>query len=83
VAASMLAKLNKLNSNLNGHQVKKGQLKVPYTSFYIPQLSEKIDIPSDYMKWMRADSNGIKVSICYVVIYWYEILVTFIYSNCF
>jgi len=78
VAASMLAKLNKLNSNLNGHQVKKGQLKVPYTSFYIPQLSDKIDIPSDYMKWIRADNNGIKVSICYAVIYWYEILVAFI-----
>jgi len=69
VAASMLAKLNKLNSNLNGNQVKKGQLKVPYTSFYIPHLSDKIDIPSDYMKWIRSDNNGIRVSLLYVVIY--------------
>jgi hypothetical protein len=77
VATSVLAKLNKLNSNLNGHQVKKGQLKVPYTSFYIPQLADKIDIRFDYMRWIHADNNGIKVStasIGHVVIYWYEIL---------
>lgn len=60
VATSVLAKLNKLNSNLNGHQVKKGQLKVPYTSFYIPQLADKIDIRFDYMRWIHADNSGIK-----------------------
>lgn len=59
----MLAKLNKLNSNLNGHQVKKGQLKVPYTTFYIPQLSDKIDIRHDYLRWAHADLNYVpKVS---------------------
>jgi len=78
VAASVLAKLNKLNSNLNGNQVKKGTLKVPHSSFYIPQLADKIDIRYDYMRWIHADNIGIKVSICFVVIYWYEILVAFI-----
>ncbi|VVC31316.1 Hypothetical protein CINCED_3A018116 [Cinara cedri] len=58
VAASVLAKFNKLNSNLNGHQMKKGQLKVPYTTFYIPQLTEKINIQFDYMRWIHSDSNG-------------------------
>lgn len=53
----MLAKFNKLNSNLNGHQMKKGQLKVPYTTFYIPQLTEKINIQFDYMRWAHSDSN--------------------------
>ncbi|XP_050536005.1 probable E3 ubiquitin-protein ligase HERC4 isoform X1 [Daktulosphaira vitifoliae] len=60
LSASLLAKLNKLNSNLNGHQVKKGQLKVPYTTFYIPQLADKIDIQNDYMRWTHADINGFK-----------------------
>lgn len=59
----MLAKLNKLNSNLNGHQMKKGQLKVPYTTFYIPQLADKIDIRNDYMRWAHADLNGPTVNI--------------------
>jgi len=79
VAASVLAKLNKLNSNLNGNQVKKGKLKVPYDSFYIPQLSEKIDIQFDYMRWIHADNNGIKVSVvmCYIIIFWYKIFVIF------
>lgn len=63
VAASVLAKLNKLNSNLKGHQVKKGKLKVPYTLFYIPQLADKIDIRFDYMRWAYADVNGPSVSI--------------------
>lgn len=63
VAASVLAKLNKLNSNLRGHQVKKGKLKVPYTMFYIPQLADKIDIRFDYMRWAHADLNGPSVSI--------------------
>lgn len=64
----MLAKLNTLNSNLNGNQVKKGQLKVPYTMFYIPQLADKIDIRSDYMKWAHSDLNGPKVRIkCYLI----------------
>lgn len=58
VAASMLAKLNRLNSNLNGNQVKKGQLKVPYTTFYIPQLAEKINIRYEYMKWAHVNSDG-------------------------
>lgn len=66
----MLSRLNKLNSNLNGNQVKKGQLKVPYSTFYIPQLNDKIDIRNDYMKWVHADINGHKVSI---VIYQHEI----------
>lgn len=61
----MLAKLNKLNSNLNGNQVKKGQLKVPYTTFYIPQLSDKINIRHDYLSWAHADLNGPKVKIYY------------------
>lgn len=62
----MLAKLNKLNSNLNGNQVKKGQLKVPYTTFYIPQISDKIDIRYDYMRWAHADpNNGPKVCIIF------------------
>jgi len=82
VATSVLAKLNKLNSNLNGHQVKKGQLKVPYTSFYIPQLADKIDIRFDYMRWIHADNSGIKVNIDHIVIYRLEILFTFIYINC-
>lgn len=63
VSASMLSKLNTLNSNLNGNQVKKGQLKVPYTTFYIPQLADKIDIRSDYMRWAHSDLNGPKVRI--------------------
>lgn len=63
VAAAVLAKFNKLNSNLNGHQVKKGQLKVPYTIFYIPQLIEKIDVQFDYMRWVHSDSNELYVSI--------------------
>lgn len=66
VAASMLAKLNRLNSNLNGNQVKKGQLKVPYTTFYIPQLAEKIDIRYEYMKWVHVDSD---IAGSYVSIY--------------
>lgn len=72
-AASVLAKLNKLNSNLNGHQVKKGQLKVPYTIFYIPQLMDKIDMQIDYMRWVHSDPNMIFVSIycikCDLLIY--------------
>lgn len=57
----MLSKLNKLNSNLNGNQVKKGQLKVPYTTFYIPQLNNKIDIRFDYMRWINSDVSRRKV----------------------
>lgn len=64
----MLAKLNKLNSNLNGHQAKKGQLKVPYTTFYIPQLADKIDIQTDYMRWVHADLNGPGVSFLMISI---------------
>lgn len=67
VAASVLAKLNKLNSNLHGHQMKKGQLKVPYTLFYIPQLAEKINLRFDYLNWAHSDLSGPKVRIycCY------------------
>lgn len=75
VAASVLAKLNKLNSNLKGHQVKKGKLKVPYTLFYIPQLADKIDIRFDYMRWAHADLNGPSVSINFHLCEWFSILV--------
>lgn len=84
VAASILAKLNKINSNLNGNQVKKGKLKVPYDSFYIPQLSDIVDIRHDYMRWVHADINNIKVSVmCYVRIYWYKILIVIFISTVF
>lgn len=68
----MLAKLNKLNSNLRGHQVKKGKLKVPYTMFYIPQLADKIDIRFDYMRWAHADLNGPSVNINFhIFVQWF------------
>lgn len=64
----MLGKLNRLNSNLNGNRVKKGQLKVPYTTFYIPHLAEKINIRYEYMKWahMDPDNNGSKVFTVFI-----------------
>ncbi|XP_025423302.1 probable E3 ubiquitin-protein ligase HERC4 isoform X2 [Sipha flava] len=68
VAASMLGKLNRLNSNLNGNQVKKGQLKVPYTTFYIPHLAEKINIRHEYMKWayiMDSDNGSKDQDFCF------------------
>jgi hypothetical protein len=64
----MLGKLNRLNSNLNGNQVKKGQLKVPYTTFYIPHLAEKINIRHEYMKWayIMDSDNGSKVFTVFI-----------------
>nr|XP_018911277.1 PREDICTED: probable E3 ubiquitin-protein ligase HERC4 isoform X2 [Bemisia tabaci] len=41
VAVEFLAKMNTLNNNL----------KVPYSTFYIPELTEKVDIMEDYCQF--------------------------------
>lgn len=49
VALEILSILNKLN-----HSVE--DLKVPYDTFYLPELTEVIDVRIDYVKWL-ADSG--------------------------
>lgn len=53
ISIMMLAKLNELNSV--GHRLKHGQLKVPYTKFYVSGLSHKLDLRGDYLRWARGD----------------------------
>jgi E3 ubiquitin-protein ligase HERC4 len=47
IPLEVLGKLNKLNSNVDGPQV-------PYDSFYLTELTEKVDVRMDYLKWLMA-----------------------------
>ena len=33
---------------------------VPYDQFYIPQLSEKVDIKSDYIQWIQSSKSKVR-----------------------
>jgi hypothetical protein len=45
IPLEVLGKLNKLNNNVDG-------LKVPYDSFYLTELTEKVDVRQDYIRWL-------------------------------
>jgi hypothetical protein len=45
IPLEVLGKLNKLNSDVDGPQV-------PYDCFYLTELSDKVDIRMDYLKWL-------------------------------
>lgn len=51
ISLTILAKLNKVNTEK--------EVPLPYEEFYIPEISEKIDVRLDYVKWvsMRKDQN--------------------------
>lgn len=58
VALDFLAILNKLN-----HSVE--DLKVPYDTFYLPELTEVIDVKIDYVKWLSdSGSSSRKLFFC-------------------
>ena len=58
-ALDFLAILNKLN-----HSVE--DLKVPYDTFYLPELTEAIDVRVDYVKWLSdsGSSHSRKLFFC-------------------
>jgi hypothetical protein len=43
----VLWKLNKLNNSVD-------EVKVCYDIFYLRELTQKVDVPLDYFKWLRA-----------------------------
>ncbi|KAJ4427740.1 hypothetical protein ANN_25393 [Periplaneta americana] len=44
-------------------------LKVPYDTFYLTELTEKVDVRMDYLKWlMTKDPNLVSVCYCVVVV---------------
>jgi hypothetical protein len=45
IPLEVLGKLNRLNNNVDG-------LKVPYDSFYLTELTEKVDVRLDYLNWL-------------------------------
>jgi E3 ubiquitin-protein ligase HERC4 len=45
IPLEVLGKLNKLNNSVDG-------LKVPYDSFYLTELTEKVDVRLDYLRWL-------------------------------
>jgi E3 ubiquitin-protein ligase HERC4 len=47
IPLEVLGKLNKLNNNVDG-------LKVPYDSFYLTELTEKVDVRLDYLRWLTS-----------------------------
>lgn len=51
----VLARLNKLNCN---KPVKCNDPKVPYEMFYLPELSDTVDIRIDYVRWANEDPNN-------------------------
>ncbi len=52
----LLQKLHKIN--LEYREI------VPYNTFYIAELVEKIDIKKDYFEWLRR--RNLRVSFCFV-----------------
>ncbi|KAG7211831.1 hypothetical protein KM043_011056 [Ampulex compressa] len=55
----LLRLLNKLN-----HEADEG-IKVPYTTFYLPELIEYIDIKTDYIKWSTENiPHNYKIYFC-------------------
>ena len=60
----VLKQLNGLNKTITG-------LKVPYESFYLTELTEKVDVRVDYLKWvMTKDPNLVSILISiYLFIY--------------
>lgn len=51
VALQVLSKLNKINYDEG--------LKVPYDTFYLPELTENVDIRVDYVKWLSEKDPSI------------------------
>ncbi|KAL0272513.1 UNVERIFIED_CONTAM: hypothetical protein PYX00_005450 [Menopon gallinae] len=49
IALDSLALLNKLNHSVEN-------LKVPYDTFYLPELTDVVDVRTDYMEWAADDS---------------------------
>ncbi|XP_008552683.1 probable E3 ubiquitin-protein ligase HERC4 isoform X2 [Microplitis demolitor] len=58
LSLELLKFINKLN------QTENEGLRVPYDVFHLPELTEMIDIKSDYFKWLsNADSNSVGVAL--------------------
>ncbi|PNF22147.1 putative E3 ubiquitin-protein ligase HERC4 [Cryptotermes secundus] len=56
IPLEVLGKLNKLNNNVDG-------LKVPYDSFYLTELTEKVDVRLDYLRWLTTKDPQLKQRI--------------------
>ncbi|XP_021936482.1 probable E3 ubiquitin-protein ligase HERC4 isoform X2 [Zootermopsis nevadensis] len=56
VPLEVLGKLNKLNNDVDG-------FKVPYDSFYLTELTEKVDVRLDYIKWLMTKDHHLKQRI--------------------
>lgn len=58
VALDVLTFLNALNNSVE-------DLKVPYDSFYLPELRDVIDVRIDYVKWLSDNGPpGSKLFFC-------------------
>ncbi|PSN46654.1 hypothetical protein C0J52_07077 [Blattella germanica] len=53
VPLEVLKKLNKLNQTIAG-------LMVPYDTFYLTELTEKVDVRLDYLKWLMTKDPNLK-----------------------
>jgi E3 ubiquitin-protein ligase HERC4 len=60
IPLEVLGKLNKLNNSVDG-------LKVPYDSFYLTELTEKVDVRLDYLKWLMAKDPHMVSYILYKI----------------
>lgn len=47
ISLEVLDRLNKLNRSETF-----GGTKVPYSTFYVPELSERVDVRVDYVRWV-------------------------------
>ncbi|KAJ9585786.1 hypothetical protein L9F63_002423 [Diploptera punctata] len=56
VPLEVLKQLNKLNQTIAG-------LKVPYDTFYLTELTEKVDVRLDYLKWVMTKDPSLKQRI--------------------
>jgi hypothetical protein len=68
IPLEVLGKLNKLNNDVDG-------LKVPYDSFYLTELTEKVDVRLDYLKWlMTKDPHLVSNSLLKISLVLYEFI---------
>lgn len=68
IPLEVLGKLNKLNNDMDG-------LKVPYDSFYLTELTEKVDVRLDYLKWlMTKDPHLVSNSLHKISVKLYEFI---------
>ncbi|XP_069702468.1 probable E3 ubiquitin-protein ligase HERC4 isoform X3 [Periplaneta americana] len=56
IPLEVLGRLNWLNRSVDG-------LKVPYDTFYLTELTEKVDVRMDYLKWLMTKDPNLKQKI--------------------